>query len=293
MPALATQQRDHSTNQTQEFNGILLALTLIGNEVPQQDLNETKPNHDQANYTQISHPESFLPLMTSRNDITTANTNSLALTDENPLDLDSLDPVSAIANTPDHDAWQARRYPAWFHHLIQHLRHYRPWRLIIKSDNTIDLEYLAALALQAQQRARPSYSPAQLNLFPNDGVIATTDQLLPYEATPVTANAARREQPTTPSFRVITGANHRNNKTAITLPDDILTIAPGEQLHEFLRRVADAAVAATIYTYGSTEAAFARLGSKAPNHTLSPSRPALSLAPSPTATQTRDHKARS
>jgi hypothetical protein len=272
---------------------MLLAPTSIGNEVEEDDLNETKPNHDQANCTQISQPKSFLPLMTSRNDITTAPANSLALTDENPLDLNSLDPVSAIANTPHHDASQVSRYPAWFHHLIQHLRHYRPWRLIIKSDNTIDLEYLAALALQAQQRARPSYSPAQLNLFPNDDAIATTDQLLPHEATRVTANSARSEQPTTPSFTVITGANRRNNKNAINLPDDILTIAPGEQLHEFLRRVADAAVAATIYTYGSTEAAFARLGSKAPNHTLSPSRPALSLAPSPTATQTQDHKVRS
>jgi hypothetical protein len=229
--------------------------------------------------------------MTSRNDITTAYANAPALTDEDPLDLDSLNPVSAIANTTDYDAYQARRYPAWFHHLIQHLRHYRPWRLIIKADNTIDLEYLAALALQAQQRARPSYSPAQLKLFPNDDVIATTDQLLPHEATPVKANSARSEQPTTASFTIITGANRRNNKNAITLPDDILTIAPGEQLHEFLRRVADAAVAATIYAYGSTEAAFARLGSKAP--TLSPIRPALSLAPTPTATQTRDHKTRS
>lgn len=219
--------------------------------------------------------------MTPPNDITPAHPYSLARTDENPLDIDSLDRVSAIANTPDDDASQASKYPAWFHHLIQHLRHYRPWRLIIKSDNTIDLEYLAALALQAQQRARPSYSPAQLNLFSKD------------EATPVTANSARTEQPTTPSFTVITGANLRNNKNAITLPDDILTIAPGEQLHEFLRRVADAAVAATIYAYGSTEAAFARLGSKAPNHTLSPTRPALSLAPTPTPTQTRDHKARS
>ncbi len=232
--------------------------------------------------------------MTLGNSTTTPHAGSLALTDQDPLDLDSLDLVSAITNTPDDDASQTKNYPVWFQHLIRHLRNYRRWRLIIKSDNTIDLEYLAALALQAQQRARP-YSPApQLNLFPYAAIATDQDQPLTHVATPVIANSALGELHTTsPAFTVITGANRGASANAITLPTDILTIEPGEQLHEFLRRVADAAVTATIYAYGSQESAFARLGSKAPTYNATPAKPVLTLAPTPATSKIRAHKARS
>jgi hypothetical protein len=199
--------------------------------------------------------------------------NLITQSDANPLDLDSTDPVLAIANTPDH----VSRYPAWFHDLIRHLRRYRPWRFLIRADNTIDLEYLTALAVQAQQRAARPSAALQLSLF----------HTRPDEVTLVRADL---EKPAMPSFSVITGANRRDNQNAITLPDHILTIKPGEQLHEYLRRVADAAVSATILASGSPQAALARLGSK--DHTLTPVRPILSLAPTPTSSKTRDHAAR-
>jgi len=205
--------------------------------------------------------------MTSANDIPATSTNSLSLNEANPLDLRCSDRVSAIANTPDHDATQPNRYPGWFYDLIRHLRRYGPWRLLIKSDHTIDLEYLKALALRAQQRA--GHSPAQqLSLFP-----------IPEEVKSVTTNLLRREHPAMPPFTVITGANQPDNQNTITLPHDVLTIRSGEQLYQYLQRVADAAVAATIVAYGSQQAALTRLGSKA--NTLSPARPALSLAPTP------------
>ena len=205
--------------------------------------------------------------MTSHNQITRSDANS--------LDPDSTDPVSAIANTPDH----VSRYPAWFHDLIQHLRQYRPWRLLIRADNTIDLKHLAALAVQAQQRAGRPRSPAlQLSLFPTR----------PGEVTLLRADPVHTEKPTMPSFSLITRANRREKQNAITLPDHILTIKPGEQLHEYLRRVADAAVAATIAASGSPQAALTRLGSKA--HTLTPVKPALSLVP--TSSKTRDPSVR-
>lgn len=212
--------------------------------------------------------------------MTTTETNSRGFTELNPLGLDSPDSVSAIANTPGND-FSHGPYPAWFQQLIRQLRHYRPWRFLIRSDNTIDLDSLAALALRAQQRAGRHSSPAeQLSLFPNP---------LPDEVT-VTPNPAYSEKPSIPSFTVITGANRCENQNAIRLSDDILTIEPGEQLHEYLRRVADAAVAATIHVTGSQEAALARLGSK--HHTPPHARPMLTLAPSPTSSKTEDHKAR-
>lgn len=215
--------------------------------------------------------------MTSANDITATSAHSLPLNDANPLELQSSDRVSAIANTPDHDPTQTNRYPGWFYDLIRHLRRFGPWRLLIKSDNTIDLEYLTALALRAQQRA--GHSPAQqLSLFP-----------LPGEVALMTANPLRSEPAAMPSFTVITGTNRPVNQNTITLPDEVLTIRSGEQLHQYLRRVADAAVAATIEAYGSQEAALARLGSKA--HTPSPARPTLSLAPTPSS-KTQDRKRR-
>lgn len=207
--------------------------------------------------------------MTSHNQITQSAANS--------FDPDSTDPVSAIANTPDH----VSRYPAWFHDLIQHLRQYRPWRFLIRADNTIDLKHLAALAVQAQQRAGRPRSPAlQLSLFPTR----------PREVTLLRADPVHTEKPAMPSFSLITRASRREKQNAITLPDHILTINPGEQLHEYLRRVADAAVAATIAASGSPQAALTRLGSKA--HTLTPVRPTLSLAPTSTSFKTRDPVAR-
>ena len=215
--------------------------------------------------------------MTSPDDSTTTSANSLPINDANPLDVHSRDRVSAIPNTPDTNPTQTSRYPGWFHDLIRHLRRYGPWRLLIKSDNTIDLEYLTALALRAQQRA--SRSPAQqLRLFP-----------APEEVTLVTANPLRNEHRAMPSFTVITGANRPDNQNTITLPNEILTIQSGEQLHQYLRRVADAAVAATIEACGSQQAALARLGSKA--HTQTPVRPTLSLAPTPSS-KTQDRKCR-
>ena len=227
--------------------------------------------------------------MTPGNEITTSDTDQLALTDEDPLDLDPVDLVSAIANTPE-DFSQPRKYPVWFTHLVHQLSHYRPWRRIIRSDHTIDLEYLAQLALQAQQRTRTQTPAPQLSLFP-DTILIDPDQSLSHEATAVTPNPALNQSATTP-FTLITGANRDSHAHTITLPDDILTIEPGEQLTEFLSRVANAAVTATVIAYGSQEAAAARLGSKAPTYTSTPPKPTLSLAPGPAAkSQTR--KARS
>ena len=208
--------------------------------------------------------------------MTTTDTNSVAPPEANPLSLNSTDRVLAIANTPDYDSGQAA-YPAWFHQLVRHLRHYRPWRLLIRSDNSIDLEYLTTLALKAQHRAdRPNSPTQQLSLFPN---------YLPDEVTTVTPNPVHSEPPAIPTFTVITGSN----RCAITLSDEILTINPGEQLHEYLRRVADVAVAATIQVTGSQQAALARLGSKA--HAQPHSRPTLSLTPTQSSSKTRDLKA--
>jgi hypothetical protein len=228
--------------------------------------------------------------MTAGNEITTAASDQLALTDEDPLDLDPVDLVSVIANTPE-DFSQPRKYPVWFIHLVHQLRHYRPWRRIIKSDHTIDLEYLAALALQAQQRTRSQTPAPQLNLFPDSAMPINPDQPLSHEATAVTANPALNQPPAAP-FTLITGANRGSHALSITLPDDILTIEPGEQLTEFLSRVANAAVTATVIVYGSQEAAATRLGSKAPTYTPAPAKPTLSLAPDPTA-KTRARKSRS
>lgn len=125
--------------------------------------------------------------MTSHNQITQSDANS--------LDPDSTDPVSAIANTPDH----VSRYPAWFHDLIQHLRQYRPWRFLIRADNTIDLKHLAALAVQAQQRAGRPRSPAlQLSLFPTR----------PGEVTLLRADPVHTEKPAGGAELVLTHPDH-------------------------------------------------------------------------------------
>lgn len=206
--------------------------------------------------------------MTSANEITTTSTNTPLVNDASPLNVHCNDRVSAISNTADDEAAQIGKYPGWFHDLIRHLRRYGPWRLLIKSDNTIDLEYLTALALRAQQRAGRASSPGeQLNLFPVSGEVAL-----------MTANPLRSKTAAIP-FTIITGTDRPLNQDTITLPDEILTIRSGEQLHQYLRRVADAAVAATIMAYGSQQAALARLGSK--SQTRSPAKPTLSLAPPP------------
>jgi hypothetical protein len=228
--------------------------------------------------------------MTPGNEIITAASDQLALTNEDPLDLDPMDLVSEIANTPE-DFNQPRKYPVWFTHLVHQLSHYRPWRRIIRSDNTIDLEYLAALALQAQQRARTQTPAPQLSLFPDSAIPINPYHPLSDEATSVTANPALSQSSTAP-FTVITGANRGSHAHAITLPEDILTIEPGEQLTEFLSRVANAAVTATVIAYGSQEAAADRLGSKAPSYTAAPTKPLLTLAPDP-AGKARARKSRS
>jgi hypothetical protein len=228
--------------------------------------------------------------MTPGNEIITATSNQLAPTDEDRLDLDPIDLVSEIANTPE-DFREPRKYPVWFIHLVHQLLNYRPWRRIIKSDNTIDLEYLAALALQAQQRTRTQTTAPQLSLFPDFAIPINPDHPLSQEATTVIANPAL-SQSSAPPFALITGANRGGRAHAITLPEHILTIEPGEQLTEFLSRVANAAVTATVDAYGSQEAAADRLGSKAPSYAAAPAKSSLTLAPDP-ASSPRTRKSRS
>ena len=92
-------------------------------------------------------------------------------------------------------------------------------------------------------------------------------------------------------FTVINGNNQQALPKIIVLPEDLLTIKSHEQLHNFLSRVASAAMEAAIYACGSQEAAFIRLGSKAPHQYSSfpspSSRPTLVLAPARTLTAIR------
>lgn len=216
--------------------------------------------------------------------------------------------LSAHADTSAHEsplkqmaepAPTQSKVPTWILELTHQLRNFRQWRLIIKPDQTLDIEYLAMLALQAQQKARAvATSPTpQLNLFTNqplgdnsEACINTNNRQSIPEATPTNSNPAlnrNTEQsggPTTVTpLTVINGNNQQAIPKIIVLPDDLLTIKSHEQLHDFLSRVANAAIEAAIYAYGSEEAAFIRLGSKAPQDYSSfpspSSRPALVLAP--------------
>lgn len=188
--------------------------------------------------------------------------------------------TSPSQETPTHQA----KAPAWFLELTHQLRNFRQWRLIIKPDQTIDLDYLASLALQAQRRARPYTAPPQPTLFALEPLEAETINLQPANspdmqlATNQTdSNAASRSL-----FTVINGNSQPSRLNSILLPDEILTIEPDEFLHNYLGRVAAAAVQAAIFACGSPDAAFIRLGSKPPQDQTAPTaapRPTLVLAP--------------
>lgn len=223
--------------------------------------------------------------------------------------------VSSLADTDSNGLAQAQpgtqsKYPAWLLELTHQLRNFRQWRLIIKPDQTLDLDYLAILALQAQRKARPYTAPPQLSLFALDPVTASpqtsTDQQTTSEATSMTALLALNH--TTPDdhistatlapFTIINGNNRPTSPNTIILPDEILTIEADEQLHDYLSRVAGAAMEAAIYACGSQEAAFIRLGSKAPQERsvatlpLPSNRPTLVLAPAREHTQTSQQPSR-
>jgi hypothetical protein len=182
--------------------------------------------------------------------------------------------VFAVANT---DPSPQVKAPAWFLELTHQLRNFRQWRLIIKPDQTIDFHYLASLALQAHRRARAYSVPLQPTLFQ----VGPPEPERTIDPNPTNCS----EQPAinqTDSNLEITGNNHPFNLNAILLPNDILTIEPHEFLHDYLGRVAAAAVQAAISTCGSPDAAFIRLGSKPPqDHTVASAapRPTLVLAP--------------
>ncbi len=222
--------------------------------------------------------------------------------------------VSSLADTDSNGVAQAEpgtqsKYPAWLLELTHQLRNFRQWRLIIKPDQTLDLDYLAILAQQVQRRARPYAAPPQLNLFALDPIVdnpQAADQQTTSEATSMTAmlalsHAAPDDDTSTTTlapFTIINGNNRPTRPNRIILPDEILTIEPDEQLHDYLSRVAGSAMEAAIYACGSQEAAFIRLGSKAPHEPsaaplpLSAGRPALVLAPARDQAQTSQQSGR-
>jgi hypothetical protein len=197
--------------------------------------------------------------------------------------------VFAVANTnPSQETpTQQTKAPAWFLELTHQLRNFRQWRLIIKPDQTIDLDYLASLALQAQRRARPYTAPPQPTLFALEPLEAETINLQPANSPDMQLAINQTDSNTGRSlFTVINDNGQPSRLNAILLPDEILTIAPDEFLHDYLGRVAAAAVQAAIFACGSPEAAFIRLGSKPPQDhatTTAPPRPTLVLAPPRTA----------
>ena len=212
-------------------------------------------------------------------------------------------PVSPLADTNTNEPTQAHpgtqsKYPAWLLELTHQLRNFRQWRLIIKPDQTLDLDYLAILAQQAQRRARPYTAPPQLNLFAVDPIVdnpQAADQQTTSEATSMTAMLALSHATPDDDTSTTTLAPF----TIIILPDEILTIEPDEQLHDYLSRVAGSAMEAAIYACGSQEAAFIRLGSKAPQERsatalpLPSPRPTLVLAPAREHPQTSPQPSRS
>lgn len=208
--------------------------------------------------------------MTSKTDTpdTSPQTTSLVDRDENEIEL------SATADTAD--PVNETKYPAWLLDLASKLRNFRQWRLIVKPDRTLDLDYLATLVQQAQQRARDQTPTPQLNLFTLDAADAeaqTASDRTPMKSVlalshPL-ADPASEPNFATP-FSIIHGNNQQTcgseNSNLITLPDEILTIEAHEQLHDFLGRVANLAMDAAIVACGSTDAAVIRLGSKAPTN---------------------------
>jgi hypothetical protein len=222
--------------------------------------------------------------------------------------------VSSLADTDSSEAAHTEpgtqsKYPAWLLELTHQLRNFRQWRLIIKPDQTLDLDYLAMLALQAQRRARPYTAPPQLNLFALDPIVdnpQAADQQTTSEATSMTpmlalSHATPDEDTSTATiapFAIINGNNRTIRQNTIILPDEILTIEPSEQLHDYLSRVAGSAMEAAIYACGSQQAAFIRLGSKAPQERSATAlplpcpRPTLVLAPAREHPQTNPQPSR-
>jgi len=114
--------------------------------------------------------------------------------------------VSSLADTDSNGLAQAEpgtqsKYPAWLLELTHQLRNFRQWRLIIKPDQTLDLDYLAILAQQVQRRARQYTAPPQLNLFALDLIVdnpEAADQLVrvPGGQRRHSAPGPRSDQPT-------------------------------------------------------------------------------------------------
>lgn len=219
--------------------------------------------------------------MTSNHQTTDLATEATALADAG----NNAHLVSSLADTDSDGLAQGEpgtqsKYPSWLLELTHRLRNFRQWRLIIKPDQTLDLDYLAILAQQAQRRARPYTAPPQLNLFAVDPIVDNP-------------------QATDARFTIINGNNRPTRPNTIILPDEILIIEPDEQLHDYLSRVAGSAMEAAIYACGSQEAAFIRLGSKAPQERsatvlpLPSPRPTLVLAPAREHPQTSPQPSRS
>jgi hypothetical protein len=206
--------------------------------------------------------------------------------------------VSSLADTDSNGLAQAQpgtqsKYPAWLLELTHQLRNFRQWRLIIKPDRSLDLDYLAILSQQVQRKARPNTAPPQLSLFALDPIVDNPQAADQQTTSEVTAMLAfghstpddHTSTETLSPFTIINGNNRPTWPNTIILPDEILTIEADEQLHDYLSRVAGAAIEATIYACGSQEAAFIRLGSKARQERsgvplpLPANRPTLVLAP--------------
>ena len=73
--------------------------------------------------------------------------------------------------------------------------------------------------------------------------------------------------------------NPQTNRRPIKLPRSILTIAPTEQLSQYLSRVANAAMRAATTSYGSARQAAVRLGTADEDQQPTSTRPILALAP--------------
>ena len=80
---------------------------------------------------------------------------------------------------------------------------------------------------------------------------------------------------------------NQTNRRPIKLPRSVLTIAPTEQLSDYLSRVAGAAMRAATTSYGSARQAAVRLGTADEDQERSSTtRTVLALAPEPSEPQT-------
>lgn len=179
--------------------------------------------------------------------------------------------------------------PDWLREITHQLKNIRQWRLIIKPDLSLDLEYLSTLVEQAKRKTKAQAVSTQLSLFtpPDADTQQTTSEptpITPMLTQDTTSKPPSSSAPVNPlAFTVINGTNRQPTGTII-LPDEILTIGPDEELHHYLSRVANAAVEAAITSCGTKEAAFIRLGSTPPFESTPPfslvtRRPTLVLAP--------------